>query len=190
MNRTDLIFMIGPTNSGKTTLGDFIVSEFNAYGVFIGRELRAKYGDGAFKGQAAPEWTRIESLNMMDEGIKKGRDTGHQLIIVDGQPRSDDQTEYVIDNYLNGKYSNDFNSVFLLLYCSDEVRKKRMEARDTDEAKRKLAEARFQGDLPQIYKLMYQLIVAGYRDNISLLDSEHSLEQFGEWYALFKRGIS
>jgi len=174
--------MIGPTNSGKTTLGDYIVEKYDAHGVFIGRELRAKYGADAFKGQAAPDWSASEAHRMMVEGIQRGRDKGHSCVVVDGQPRSDDQTEFVINNYLSGKFSDAFNVVILVLYCTDEVRKQRMEARDVDEDKRKLAEARFQGDMPQIHKLMYQLIVAGFKDNITVLNSEDSLNNFDTWY--------
>jgi len=178
---TYLNFLLGPTNVGKTTLIDQAVKELNAHGVFVGRVLRAKYGEDYFKGQAAPEHTKKESLEIMDQGITEGLNCYKPLILVDGQPRSDDQLEYIIEKYLKRSYT-DMTVSFLLLYCSDEVRRKRMESRDLTPEKKRLTEQRFYGDLPQVHKLIHDLIILGYGYTIHPIDSENSFEELKKWY--------
>jgi hypothetical protein len=175
-----LIFFLGPTNVGKTTLIEYCIKEYKAHGVFVGRILRQKYGEDFFKGQAAPEHTKIESLEIMSNGINEGINLNKELILVDGQPRSDDQLNYIIINYLDHQLK-DLEVNFLLLHCSDSIRKRRMEDRDTEPEKRKLAEQRFYGDLPQVYKLTHDLITFGCRNIIYPIDSENSFYEFDCW---------
>ena len=178
---TNLAFLLGPTNVGKTTLIENAIKEMGAHGVFVGKDLRAKYGEDYFKGQAAPDHTKEESLKIMDEGIKEGIKQKKTMILVDGQPRSDDQLKYIVKNYLSS-CPLDFYISFLLLHCSDDTRRKRMESRDLTPEKRKLAEQRFYGDLPQVYKLVYDLIIIGCKDIIYPINSEHSLRQLKIWH--------
>lgn len=184
MEKTNVVFLIGPTNAGKSTLTDIAINKHGAYGVFVGKMLRAKYGEAFFKGQAAPEHTKAESLKLMDEGIKHGLNEGNSLILVDGQPRSDDQLTYIIDNYIKGELADKYNIHFVLLYCEDDVRRKRMEKRDLDEDARKLSEQRFLGDMPQIYKTIYNITKAGYGHKIHVINSEFDEVEFGNFHKL------
>jgi len=165
---TDIYFMIGPTNVGKTTFAEHVLEFPGTTAVFVGKELRAKYGEDYFKGQAAPEHTEAESLSIMDAKIIEGLTAGSSIIMVDGQPRSDNQVKYICDHYPGG---HNYRSWFLVFHCSDEMRRARLEKRDTTKAKRDLALSRFYGDMPQIYKTVYTLVINGLSDRIILVNT-------------------
>lgn len=182
---TDIFFMMGPTNSGKTTLADQVIQKYpGSTGVFVGRKLRAKYGESFFKGQAAPKHTEQEALDLMDEGIEEGLQNNSPIIMVDGQPRSDDQVTYVIENYFQNPTMGIRSSVwFLLLHCDDHTRMERLNSRDVTPEKRELALARFQGDMPQIYKAVYSIVLYGLAERILTLASIHdSVRNFDYLY--------
>ena len=180
----NLIFFLGPTNVGKTTLIDYSIKEFGAAGIFVGRVLRAKHGEDFFQGQAAPDCTKVESLQIMDDEIQEAIKNNKELILIDGQPRSDDQLQHILKKYIVTKTNHNVIPGFLLLHCSNEIRRERMLKRDLTPEKKKLAEQRFFGDLPQVHKVVYDLILLGYKDIIYPLNSENSFVEFKHFYRI------
>lgn len=70
-----LIFVIGATNAGKSTLIS-AAKEVGCGTVEVGKMMRAKYPPEYFQGQAAPTKTQGEAMQMMMDGIEQVRAQG------------------------------------------------------------------------------------------------------------------
>jgi hypothetical protein len=90
--------------------------------VEVGRMLRAKYPPEYFKGQAAPAHTAAEAWQLCIDGIEENIRLGKKAILIDGQPRDEEQAEKVM--------GLPYMHVFIGLHASIEVRRKRAIARD------------------------------------------------------------
>jgi adenylate kinase family enzyme len=154
-----VIFIMGPTNVGKTYFISEMQKSFNIYPVMIGKILRAKYPPDYFDGQAAPAKTDNEAWNIMIEEIKKAHDQG-MTPLVDGQPRNQQQLDWVFE-----KLSKElFGAECPLGYCSAihlwaprEERVKRAQARDIDPKALELSMQRMDGDVFTLYDLWLQI---------------------------------
>lgn len=89
-----LVFVMGPTCAGKSTLFDYVRKHAPHIGlVEVGKMFRAKYPPSYFQGQAAPAHTREEAWQMCEGAIREHAAAGKLHVLVDGQPRSIDQVE-------------------------------------------------------------------------------------------------
>ena len=179
--KTKLFFMIGPTNVGKSYLADAISNEYpGTYRVSVGKLLRAKYGEAFFNGQAAPEHTESEALKLMDTSISQGIKNRCPIVLIDGQPRSIRQVNYITSKYFDtGKHECNI----ILLSCIDLVRMERLKKRDTTPYKLELSLSRFNDDMIHLYNVVYSLVLNHWGGNIIPIDNSHCnpLNQFKDF---------
>lgn len=146
-----LVYVIGPTNAGKSTFLAH-VGKFKHVGlVEVGKMMRAKYPPSHFAGQSNPAHTAAEAWQMYLDGVEAHKAAGKSGIYIDGQPRDTKQTLEL----LRVPYRN---RVFLHLWAPLEVRQARAEARDKDDpAKLELSRQRLVNDDPQVYNVVSRL---------------------------------
>ncbi len=151
MSEQFLFFVIGPTNAGKST---FLNEVKRARGsrvhlVEVGKLMRAKYSPDHFKGQANPEHTKVEALEMLFSGIEEGAKNGAQFILVDGQPRDPEQGREIACHPI------DRSKAVIQLVCPREERERRARGRDKENpAALKLALDRMDRDVLGIYEVL------------------------------------
>jgi len=163
------IFVMGPTNVGKTT---YINNLKNCHGVsnvetlLTGQILRKKYGEEYFKGQQAPEHTEDEVIerlrNFIIDNFKVEND--NKICIIDGQPRSIRQLDMLYNLKLNGEllFNNSRCKCEIhYLYCSDEIRLKRLLSRDSNIDKLLLSLKRFSNDELELNNIMMKMYKIG-----------------------------
>lgn len=194
MDSKQLVFVIGPTNAGKSSL----LAAAGRLGhtcIEVGKALRAKYMDPAsphyapdyFKGEAAPQHTALEAWTLMVNGIAAA--PADRLIFVDGQPRDIQQCDEITEKYvLNPAYQ----VLFYNVYAPRDVRLARARARDTDPDRLKLSMDRMDGDIPKLYEVLCRIASRGH--TLITTDSTMRLEYeqqviFLKWYLDIKRGI-
>ncbi len=158
-----LIFMMGPTNVGKTTLMEQL-KEAGGAGVGlvqVGNMMRAKYLDPVsphyspdhFKGQASPKHTQAEAWQMMLDGITACEKAFNQYVFIDGQPRDREQCDQSM--------KLDYPRFYVNLYAEEKVREARAKKRDAgNPVKLELSLARMKGDIPLLYELLNVLMCA------------------------------
>ena len=129
-----LIFVMGATNVGKSTIMDTVRSYPTLGTIEVGKLMRAKYPPEHFQGQGAPAHTQVEAWKMLTDGIADhagariiiDRDeVRREVIFVDGQPRNQEQTKWALA-LPNPK-------LFLHLWAPPEVREARARNRDKDD---------------------------------------------------------
>lgn len=153
----ELIFVLGATNAGKTTLVAAAGKQPLCGLVEVGKLFRAKYPPEYFQGSAAPAHTRQEAIQLMTEGIQKSIDAGNRFTFVDGQPRDLSQVEAVFRLYPEGTYRKHFWNV----YAPPAVREARARKRDEHNPKAlELSLARLAGDIPPLYEAISQVTTA------------------------------
>lgn len=157
MSKPTLVYMMGPTNVGKSTALNaiFEAGKGDVGLVEVGKMLRAKYGEDYFKGQAAPAHTAVEAWNLMLEGVEKhAQDPKVKFVLIDGQPRDFDQCAKSL--------ALNYDRVYVNLYASVEVREARANIRDANNpSKLALSLARMRGDIPMLYEIMSILLYEG-----------------------------
>ncbi len=143
-----LVFMMGPTNAGKSTVLKYLKETRNDVGLIeVGKALRAKYGPDYFKGQAAPAHTAVEAWSIMLEGIAGHWISGAEYAVVDGQPRDYKQCY--------DSMTLPYPSIYINLFAPAEAREARARKRDADDpAALELALSRLHGDLPMLYSIV------------------------------------
>jgi adenylate kinase family enzyme len=147
----NIIFVMGPTNVGKSHFINKMASEAKNVGlVEVGKYLRAKYPPEKFEGQM--DFSELKAENIMIEHIEHRIQEGFGTVIVDGQPRSDVQVDRAHDFLTNTAYP--VNPVFVLLECPDEIRRERMLKRDKNNSDLQLSQARFQRDKDQYVAIL------------------------------------
>lgn len=144
-----LIFVIGATNAGKSTL-IAAAKELGHGTVEVGKMMRAKYPPEYFKGQACPAHTEVESWDMMLEGVEQVRKQGLRACFIDGQPRTHSQLAKVI-----ALHDAPGSSIaFLHLWAPRDVREARARERDkNDPGRLALSLERLDGDLAVLYDI-------------------------------------
>lgn len=142
-NKIPLIFVMGATNVGKSTLmnaaslcgtGEIrpnfqtdtgeLIDQGILGTVEVGKMMRAKYPPAYFKGQGAPAHTQKEAWGMMMSGIQEAVAAGKRAVVIDGQPRNPEQTDWAI-GMPNPK-------LFLHLWCDPAERERRARLRDAE----------------------------------------------------------
>lgn len=194
MDSKQLIFVIGPTNAGKSSLLA-AASSLGHTCIEVGKKLRAKYMDPAsphyapdyFKGQAAPQHTALEAWTLMVDGIAAA--PADRLIFVDGQPRDVQQCDAISEKFVSSPL---YQVLFYNVYAPRDVRLARAQARDTDPERLKLSMDRMDGDIIKLYEVICRVASRGH--TLITADSTMNLgypEQvkFLKWYLDFKRGI-
>jgi hypothetical protein len=180
LGRKFLGFVIGATNSGKSTfLHDVADCWKDKVGlVEVGKTLRAKYGASYFNGQAAPEKTAAEAWQLMLDGIEAHDQAGKEIILVDGQPRSEQQCLDILKQYVLPVYEKDrlklpkYDARILHLYAPESVRLERAKKRDgEDPEKLALSLARMKGDTVGLYNVISLVMRAGAGRSIVTYDT-------------------
>ena len=163
----NLIFVIGPTNAGKSTLIE--AAKHLGHGtVEVGKAMRKKHPPEYFAGQAAPDHTEIEAWQCMLDEMEiarmgcdplteqgavahlSGRAVGKQFCFIDGQPRSLKQYHKVRRDFPH------YQTTFLHLWAPNTEREIRAMNRDKgDPARLKLSLARLNGDIPVLYDMLF-----------------------------------
>lgn len=159
-----LIFVIGATNAGKSTLLDTVRGYPGVGMIEVGKMMRAKYMDPAsphyapdhFKGHANPAHTQVEAWQMFLSRRKELAEAGCRVAFVDGQPRDLEQCEMALGLPSPKR--------FLHLWAPIAERQRRAMNRDSDPTvptseneKLKLSLARVTGDLPKLYDVVQRI---------------------------------
>jgi hypothetical protein len=154
MKRTPiLIYVIGATNAGKSTLMDAVRQDVTMGTIEVGKMMRAKYPPEHFAGQSNPKHTANEAWQMYLDGIAAQQDK--TAIWCDGQPRDMVQLDAIL---CQSKVTHP--RFFVHLWCLTSVRERRAEKRDgQDPAKLALSMGRMQGDLPSLYEIISRLLL-------------------------------
>ncbi len=149
--------LMGTTCAGKSTIINALaaVAPEIVYPLQIGKALRAKYGEAYFQGQAAPEKTRVEAISMYRQCISDAIDMGHELIVVDGQPRDVSQAIEMASSWRSHR------NVFVLVHAEHAIREERARTGRTPGPDLELAVARLSNDYRNNYDVMTQLLVMG-----------------------------
>jgi hypothetical protein len=156
----NLIFVIGATNAGKSTLIE--AAKHLGHGtVEVGKAMRAKHPPEYFQGSAAPEHTEIEAWQCLLDGIAASN-LAHSIkyapfggerrafCFIDGQPRSLKQYHKVRRDF---PY---YQTTFVHLWAPNTEREIRARNRDKgDPAKLALSLARLNGDIPVLYDMLF-----------------------------------
>lgn len=171
-----IVHLMGPSCAGKTSLIRRCVNigDGRVGAVEVGRLLREKHGEKAFKGQAAPSWTQDEAWQLYVEGVAECVKRKDRIIIVDGQPRDKDQAINII-----GRWRHPHRSEFVLLHADHEAREARCRADTTSGRSLEDRLARLSNDYRNCYTVLAHLLL---RDqSIRVFDStEHTINCLAE----------
>jgi predicted kinase len=166
-NKVGIFFIMGTTCAGKSTFLDDTLEKYkDDIGVVqVGKLLRAKYPPEYFEGQAAPEKTKIEAWNICYNTTNELVEEGKSIILIDGQPRDEEQTELCINNWNESQ----FKKHFILLDAPLVERKSRLADRFDKEdpdylGNLKLAQDRLEGDAKNYFYVLKTLIYRSVKD--------------------------
>ena len=149
-----LVFVIGPTNAGKSTLIEAAKLRPGYACVEVGKAMRAKYPPEYFKGQGAPKHTAVEAWNIMLDGVHAAESAGKAWCLIDGQPRDIQQCLDAL--------ALPFDKKFLHLWAPKETLIDRVHRRDVADPERlKLSLARVDSDAAPLYEVTSMLQAAG-----------------------------
>ncbi len=150
-----IIFTVGPTNAGKSTLMDVAKATPGVGTVEVGRLMRQKYPPSHFKGEGAPAHTQVEAWQMMVDGIAASVAAGNTVTFVDGQPRDVQQADDIVAQYA---LSPGWLVGFYHLTCPEAIRRVRAEMRDgADAEKMELTNRRMVSDYRSLYNVFTRL---------------------------------
>lgn len=149
-----LVYVIGPTNAGKSTLLNYAATQPDVGLVEVGKMMRAKYPPEHFKGQSNPAHTAAEAWQMYLDGVHAHTVDPKLLVLIDGQPRDREQTSKILGERRP--------RLFLHLWAPEDVRRARAELRDAGHpGKLELSLQRMTNDPPQLYDVLSRLHAAG-----------------------------
>jgi adenylate kinase family enzyme len=167
-----ILHVLGNTGSGKTTVME-LVCERNprrASGISVGKELRKRYPPDYFEGQAAPQKTELEAMQIYREFVDyhTNPESHAQLILVDGQPRNTSQVAACLQVPTPG-----WRHEFLLFHVGELVRWQRLINRDAaSEGALALANQRLTGDYKNTYEVMIEIARLGLK--LQILDASET----------------
>jgi hypothetical protein len=159
MNRSPafLAYVIGPTNSGKSTLMDLANKDPRIGTIEVGKYMRAKYPPSYFKGQGNPKHTADEAWQVYEDQLAAHEAAGKILILADGQPRDTKQAHQVLADT-----RHEDSRVFIHMWAPTEVLLERAHRRDgADPERLALSTARLVSDMPAVYNVLSILLGAG-----------------------------
>lgn len=155
----EVFFIMGLTNTGKTTLIDELTAHDTVAACQVGKEFRRRYPAGHFKGKGAPSHTEQEAIDILAEQLDDVT-SGTEVILVDGQPRQVSQIEIVFQ--LVWDRWPKANAQILWLHEDDLVLKARAEERATNAEELDLSLQRLKNDRIQLYDVIYRAMYEGY----------------------------
>ena len=158
LNATLMAYIIGPTNSGKSTLLEAIALDQPTWGrIEIGKAMRAKYPPSHFQGQCNPAHTAVEAWEMFTAARNKYRGDMCPVVVVDGQPRDMTQCHDILEENVPA-----FTRLFVHLYAPPDVLANRACTRDGgNPEKLRLSSARLTTDIPHLYNIISRIGSSG-----------------------------
>ena len=171
-----IVSLLGPTNSGKTTIIDHFttVNPDKFTGVLIGREMRKRYPPEHFQGKAQMADTEAEVLEILWNGVKAATTP---VILVDGQPRNLNQI-----TWMEAHFCRDYRWCAVNCYAPRPYRVERAEARDPDPEKLALSMKRMDDDVLTLYEVVETLrsnnLLAMYHSNTTEPRYLYGIEAF------------
>lgn len=157
-----LIFCLGPTGVGKSTLVEYAATQTNCGCIQVGKLLRAKYPPEHFqvgdrREHGNPRNTKEEAWQLLLDGTQELSLDRKWFAWIDGQPRDVEQVERVHAEL------GDYNKVFLNLHAPREVRWDRLkDTHGDDRGSLALAEGRLDGDVIALYDVISKLLELEY----------------------------
>lgn len=169
-----ILHVLGNTGSGKTTVMELVCQRNPgvAFGISVGKVLRKRYPPNYFEGQAAPQKTELEAMQIYREFVDchSAPESSARLILVDGQPRKTSQVAACLQPPTQG-----WRHEFLLFHVGEDVRWQRLTKRDAaSEEALALANQRLAGDYKNTYEVMIELARLGLE--LQIADTSVSVE--------------
>lgn len=156
-----LVFVIGPTNSGKTTLVESLRKEsLGASSIHVGRLLREKHPPEFFEGQGNPPHVHKEAMRLLFEQLReKLLSPAVDVIYIDGQPRTVEQVEAIEDFVV--AWGQPLRLTYLVLNADDETIRRRAASRDASQAAIELSIKRITNDKCDLHDVIHHLMCVG-----------------------------
>jgi adenylate kinase family enzyme len=149
--RLEILFLMGTTCSGKSTVTEELAKYKGVRVVQIGKELRAKYGENYFNGQASPAHVEDEAMEIYLQNVDMAIAEGAALLVVDGQPRNPSQASY-LQSYLAG-----YKKHFVILH-SDRSEREARALKSRNGASQELALSRLSNEYEDSYETVLKLL--------------------------------
>lgn len=153
-NKPRLVFVMGPTCCGKSTLLKYMNERDDVGLVEVGRKLREKYSPEYFKGQNNPKHVAEEAWALCLSEIARCEAEGKSIILIDGQPRDTKQARLCAI----GAEMEHYPKTFVLMDCGLEERERRARASRSGADLETLALPRLKEDMVAYYAVLYELL--------------------------------
>jgi len=167
-----MILFLGPAGSGKSVQGQMLAEKYNWQWLSVGQLLRASSDEKIQKimekGKLVPAELTFKVLGESLDSIKN-----YTKIILDGFPRSIEQTEWLV----NGKYRKFLDLVVIVQISTQEIMK-RMELRGRSDDNRQSSSERL-----EIYYQQIDEIISYFKNNsipVVTVNGEGSIEEVHE----------
>lgn len=169
------IFVLGATNTGKSTFLEKVKSCYpkDTYIIQVGKIFRAKYPPSYFEGQAAPEKTEKEAVEILWNEYEKAKDL--KYVLIDGQPRNLNQVAMI----QSSTKFDDRKCVTFNLVCPRNIRLDRALRRYEGEDSLKLALERTDRDILGLHEVLIAF------DKYELFNINTSKEQPIDYFRQF-----
>lgn len=146
-----MIIFLGPAGSGKSVQGQLLAEKYNWQWLSVGQLLRASSDEKIQKimqkGKLVPNNLTFKVLSENLDGIKN-----YKKIILDGFPRSIEQTDWLI----NSKYHEFLDLVFVIQISTQEIIQ-RMELRGRSDDNRQSINERLEIYYQEINEIINHL---------------------------------
>jgi len=146
-----MIIFLGPAGSGKSVQGQLLAEKYNWQWLSVGQLLRASSDEKIQKimqkGKLVPNNLTFKVLSENLDGIKN-----YKKIILDGFPRSIEQTDWLI----NSKYHEFLDLVFVIQISTQEIIQ-RMEIRGRSDDNRQSINERLEIYYQEINEIINHL---------------------------------
>jgi len=153
-----LIYLLGPTNAGKSTFIEYAGTQDCVGTIEVGKYMRAKYPPSHFAGEGNPAHTAVEAWKVYEDMLAKHIADNKRLIIADGQPRDAKQTEAILGDGRSWSHR-----VFVHLWAPLDVLTARAHARDGhDPEKLALTKGRLINDMSAVYTVLSMVLSGGH----------------------------
>lgn len=146
-------YLVGVTNSGKDYFAQRALEKApSLIGMTnVGQIFRQRYPASHFKGQGAPQNTEEEAFQIFCSEVKRVREEGKRICLVNGQPRRVSQVDRVM-------YAN---SEVIWFHEDDDVLVERAKQRDSCQEALDLSMERMVNDRKQLYDVIWHLMRRG-----------------------------
>lgn len=181
-----IVFVLGPTGSGKTTFIDYATELSEHVGsVRVGKILNERYKPEHFKGKGNPTHTSDEARDLCKSLVAQHIANNKRIILVDGQPRDIKQV------YWSQQFWRDTPRIYTLFTANIETRKQRLiEKYGDSELLRTQKFPRLERDMQDNYEVLTRLLALGIMPTIcdtTHLNAKHLCETtYGHIYNLWR----